>query len=148
MKQPNVQDQHTRQQSLRLLMKGVAEDVKAYRTLQTLLEQQFHAALRYQATPLSELAAQITALVEALEQTRRQRLVLVEHLLGAGSTMAAVFPLVSDSPRTALESGWQLLEQLVLDCKQRNLRNSKLMMEQQDMMQKIMHGEEQIYAPV
>jgi len=129
------------------LMKGVAEDVKAYRHLQALLEDQFNAALRYQAARLNELAGQITGTVDALEQRRQQRVFLVENLLGAGGTMARAFPMLTGNAREALESGWQLLEDLVVDCKQRNVRNCNLMMDQQNIMQKVLHGEEQIYAP-
>jgi len=147
MNRPKIGGNPTHPQLLSLLMKGVSEDVKAYRTLQTLLEEQFDAALRYQAARLNALAEQVTETVDALEQRRQQRVFLIENLLGAGGTMAGAFPLLTSGARTALESGWQLLEELVVDCKQRNVRNCKLMMEQQDIMQKVMHGEEHIYAP-
>ncbi|GGC74566.1 flagellar export chaperone FlgN [Undibacterium terreum] len=138
----------THPQLLGLLMKGVAEDVKTYRSLQILLEDQFNAALRYQATQLNEIAEQITATVDTLEQRRQQRVFLVENLLGPNGTVAGAFPILTGNAREAMESGWQLLEELVIDCKQRNVRNSKLMMDQQNIMQKVLHGdEEQIYAP-
>ncbi|HTD04157.1 flagellar export chaperone FlgN [Undibacterium sp.] len=147
MSKPAYGSNPTHPQLLSRLMKGVAEDVKAYRHLQALLEDQFNAALRYQAARLNELAGQITGTVDALEQRRQQRVFLVENLLGAGGTMARAFPMLTGNAREALESGWQLLEDLVVDCKQRNVRNCNLMMDQQNIMQKVLHGEEQIYAP-
>ncbi|MFZ6647535.1 flagellar export chaperone FlgN [Undibacterium sp. TJN25] len=137
----------THPQQLSLLMKGVAEDVKAYRSLQLLLDDQFNAALRYQAAQLNELAAQITGLVDMMEQRRQQRVFLIENLLGADGTMAVAIGILTGAPRDALKSGWQLLEELAIDCKQRNTRNCSLMMNQQSIMQAALHGEEQIYAP-
>lgn len=134
-------------QLLSLLMKGVAEDVKTYRYLQVLLEDQFNAALHYQAAQLSELAGHITGTVDTLEQRRRQRVFLIENLFGTGGAMANVFGMLSGTAREALETGWKQLEELVTDCKERNVRNCNLMMDQQSIMQRVLHGEEQIYAP-
>ncbi len=42
---------------------------------------------------------------------------------------------------------WVALEQMVLECKRLNARNSDLLTEQYSIMQRVLHGEEDTYAP-
>jgi flagella synthesis protein FlgN len=42
---------------------------------------------------------------------------------------------------------WERLEQLVRDCKQATARNGSLMADQYTVMQRVLHGEDQLYAP-
>jgi flagella synthesis protein FlgN len=137
----------TRKEVLACLMRDVALDLDGYRELSVLLDDQFHAALRYETAKLGEVAARIATLVDALESRRAQRVALVSGLLGKGATMAGVLPLLNGAVRDALESGWKSLESLVQESKQRNERNCKLLMDQHGIMQRVLHGEEQIYAP-
>jgi flagella synthesis protein FlgN len=137
----------TRQGRLTSLMRGVGEDVRDYRLLRSLLDEQFDAALRHSTPRLTELADSLAALVDVLEQRRKERVMLVDALLGAGAAMSATFPLLNGSARTALESGWRMLDALVHECKRLNTRNGRLMMDQQSIMQRVLRGEEQTYAP-
>jgi flagellar biosynthesis protein FlgN len=137
----------TRQGHLTRLMRGVGEDVRDYRLLKSLLDEQFDAALRHRTARLKELADGIASLVDVLEQRRRERVALVGGLLGAGAAMTATFGLLDGSARTALESGWRMLDVLVHECKRLNTRNGQLMMDQQSIMQRVLRGEEQTYAP-
>ncbi|HEY4066965.1 MAG TPA: flagellar export chaperone FlgN [Burkholderiaceae bacterium] len=137
----------TRQGRLTSLMRGVGEDVRDYRLLKTLLDEQFDAALRHRTPRLKELAESITSLVDVLEPRRRERVALVGDLLGAGAAMTATFPMLNGSARVALESGWRILDALVRECKRLNTRNGQLMMDQQSIMQRVLRGEEQTYAP-
>jgi flagella synthesis protein FlgN len=82
-----------------------------------------------------------------LEQRRKERVTLVATLLGAGAAMTSTFALLNGNTRAALESGWRMLEALVSECKRLNVRNGQLMMEQQSIMQRVLRGEEQTYAP-
>ncbi len=137
----------TRQQALARVLRGVADDVAAYCALLLLLEQQFEAALRHHGARLGELAEQITQAVEPIEARRRQRVSLVAALLGPEGKMRDIAALLKGSARVQLEQNWLGLEQMVAECKRRNVRNSELLTMQYSIMQRVLHGEEQIYAP-
>lgn len=137
----------TRQQAMQLLLEGVAADLLAYQDLLGLLEQQFDAALRHQSARLGELAAVISAAVDTLSARRLQRVALASRLLGPGAAMGQVFALLKHEPRVRLEQDWLALEQMVLECKRMGKRNSDLMVDQYSIMQRVLHGEDQIYAP-
>ena len=137
----------SRQEALALLMRGVGQDLRDYRRLKALLEEQFMAALRHQTALLKDLAARVATMVEVLELRRRERVALVGLVAGVGAQMGAIFPLLADGERGALESGWKLLNAVVNECKQLNARNGRLITDQQGIMQRVLHGEEQVYAP-
>lgn len=136
-----------RQEVMKRLLHGVAEDLQAYPQLATLLEQQFQAAVRHQNALLAELADTISALVDTMQQRRAQRVALVQRLLGPNGTMAQAFALLKNAARERMEADWSALEQLVIECKRLGKRNSDLLVEQYSIMQRVLHGEEQIYAP-
>ncbi len=137
----------TRAGMLDRLLRGVGEDVRDYRVLMGLLETQFELALRHEAAPMESLSARISALVDVLDARRRERVSLVEHLQGPGRRMADVFGLLPPQRRRLLETGWQTLEKLVRDCKALNARNCRLLMDQQAILQRVLHGDDEIYAP-
>jgi flagella synthesis protein FlgN len=45
------------------------------------------------------------------------------------------------------QADWERLETLVRDCKQATARNGNLMAEQFTIMQRLLHGEDDTYAP-
>ena len=45
------------------------------------------------------------------------------------------------------DAGSGALEQMVLECKRLNARNSEFLTEQYSIMQRVLHGEEDTYAP-
>lgn len=137
-----------RQQAMLALLRGVADDVAAYTSLLDLLEQQFDAIVRHQSAQLAQLSEIILPAIEAMEARRRERVALVAVLLGADAGMAQVFILVKGATRQMLEEQWLALEKMVVECKRRNTRNSELLTEQYSIMQRVLHGEEQLYAPV
>ena len=96
----------TRQDAMRALLAGIAEDVRAYPLLQNLLEQQFQAALRHQATQLGQVAEAISTLVDALQQRRELRVALAQRLLGPTANMAQAFALLKNPAREKIESDW------------------------------------------
>ncbi|CDG82551.1 flagellar export chaperone FlgN [Janthinobacterium agaricidamnosum] len=137
----------TRPQALTRVLRGVSDDIAAYGALLELQEQQFQAALRHQPARLSALAESINAAVDGMEQRRRQRVSLVRGLSGAGGTMNQIIELLQGAPRLQLETDWAALEQMVLECKRLNQRNSHLLTEQYSIMQRVLHGEDDTYAP-
>mgnify|MGYP000453944823 CR=1 FL=1 len=137
----------TRDQAVAKLAAGIQADLAASTTLLELLERQFDAALRHRSAQLGELAEQLMPALEAMEQRRVQRVALVRALLGPDGDMAKLIATMAAPRRAALAADWHALEQMVLECKRLNARNSALLTEQFSIMQRVLHGEEQIYAP-
>ena len=137
----------TRQEAVRRVLQGMTDDRVGYAALQTLLEEQFQATLQHQSTRLTALADQVIAAVEPLDARRRQRVSLVTALLGPQGDMPQLFALLQEDARATAERDWVALEQMVLECKRLNARNSDLLTEQYSIMQRVLHGEEDTYAP-
>ncbi|MGK5051656.1 flagellar export chaperone FlgN [Janthinobacterium sp. RB2P8] len=137
----------TRQEAMRRILQGMTDDNVGYAVLKTLLEEQFQATLHHQSAQLTALADQVIAAVEPLDARRRQRVCLVTALLGQQGDMAQLFALLQEDARNKAEADWAALEQMVLECKRLNTRNSDLLTEQYSIMQRVLHGEEDTYAP-
>ncbi|MDI3296566.1 flagellar export chaperone FlgN [Janthinobacterium tructae] len=137
----------TRQEAVRRVLQGMTDDNVGYAALKTLLEEQFQATLQHQSTRLTALADQVIAAVEPLDARRRQRVSLVTALLGPQGDMPQLFALLQEDARATAERDWVALEQMVLECKRLNARNSDLLTEQYSIMQRVLHGEEDTYAP-
>jgi len=137
----------SRQDAMRLLLGGIADDLQAYQTLNTLLQQQFQAALRHKAAELGPVAEAISTLVDTMQARRVQRVALVQRLVGPDGTMKQAFALLKNAAREKMEADWNTLEQAVIECKRISKRNGDLLVEQYSIMQRVLHGEEQIYAP-
>lgn len=130
------------------LLRGVADDVVAYTSLLEMLDQQFDAIVQHRTERLTQLGEIILPSIEAMEARRQERVTLVATLLGPDAGMAQVFTLLKGATRQMLEEHWLSLEKMVTECKRRNIRNSELLTEQYSIMQRVLHGEEQLYAPV
>ena len=137
----------SRQDAMRQLLAGIAEDLQAYQVLHELLQQQFQAALRHKAAELGAAAEAITALVDAMQARRALRVALVQRLVGPQGTMMQAFALLKNAAREKMEADWNSLEQAVIACKALSKRNGDLLVEQYSIMQRVLHGEEHIYAP-
>ena len=137
----------SRQDAMRQLLAGIAEDLLAYQTLQDLLQQQFQAALRHKASELGPVAEAISTLVDTMQARRALRVALVQRLVGPQGTMLQAFALLKNAAREKMEADWNTLEQAVIACKALSKRNGDLLVEQYSIMQRVLHGEEQIYAP-
>lgn len=137
--------------ALASLLRDAQADLADYDTLAQLLEQQFEGALRYDAAQLHALAQQINPLLDALDLRRRARVTLVTQLLGpqTPASMASLFERLPAARRAPVQALWDRLEQAVIDCKTRNARNARLMTEQQALLQRVLHGEQEpLYADV
>ena len=133
---------------LRALVAGVHADQTDYQTLRGLLAEQFQAALRHDTASLTDLGERITALVAVLEGRRRERMRGVALLgIRPPATMAQVIALFAPAMRGPLQQLWQGLEALVVECKQLNSRNCRLLTEQHALMQRVLAGEADTYVP-
>lgn len=129
------------------ITRGVSHDLRDYCVLRSLLEEQFHAALRHEVTTLATLADCITKLVDGLECRRVERVLLVEALVGPGAQMVTLMARVGGERQQYLASAWVTLQAAVKDCKDLNARNCRLMTDQRDIMQRLLHGEDVGYVP-
>jgi flagella synthesis protein FlgN len=137
----------TRDQAVFRLAEGVQADLAACAELQGLLERQFDAAVRHRSGELADMAAALTPALDAMDARRQQRVALVRALLGPAATMNELIATLAGSARDALAANWHDLEQMVIECKGMTTRNSALLAEQFSIMQRVLHGEEQVYAP-
>jgi len=137
-----------RQDVLARLVSDVRADLVDYQHLHTQLQAQFQAAVCHDTDTLTTLAEEITALVETLDQRRRDRVRLAGSLLGGQGavTIPVLMHSLPDAVRDALQPLWLRLEALVSQCKGLNIRNCHLMVEQQAIMLRVLHGEEALYA--
>lgn len=135
------------------IAQGMQQDVSGYGALHGLLKQQFHAALRHDAAQMEALATAITTQAQQLENNRSTRVQHVQALLPPGSkvSMQAVFALLQPPLQTQLQALWAQLEAQVVACKNQNLRNCQLIMEQAEIMRSVIMGAAAapaIYAPI
>ncbi|WP_371867261.1 flagellar export chaperone FlgN [Duganella lactea] len=137
----------SRQDAMRALLAGIAADLQAYPQLEQALQQQFDAALRHKSADLAAAAEAITTLVDAMQQRRAERVALVQRLVGETGNMVQAFALLKSPAREKMEADWTSLEAAVIECKRLSKRNGDLLAEQYTIMQRVLHGEEQIYAP-
>lgn len=137
----------TRQQAQALLADGVQADVRDSAEVLDLLERQFEAALRHRSGELTRLAELLSPLLDAMEARRRERVALVRALLGAAGTMGQYIGALPAPAGAALGAAWSSLERTVQACKDATARNGNLLAEQYMVMQRVLHGEDGIYAP-
>ena len=131
---------------------GLQQDALLYTALRDLLQQQFHAALRHSATDMEQVALQITGVVQKLDVTRQARSDHVRALLPDGAPLSMRAALAQLQPPLQQQLGqlWAQLEAQVLHCKELNVRNCQLIMEQAELMRTVIVGNvpSDIYAPL
>ena len=137
----------TRDQAHAQLAADVRADLAATGAMLALLERQFDAAVRHNSDELAALAAELAPALDAMETRRVLRVSLVRALAGQEGTMATLIASLQEPARTAVSGDWAELEQRVRACKQATTRNSALLADQFTVMQRVLHGEEQVYAP-
>ncbi|MGE5451521.1 MAG: flagellar export chaperone FlgN [Acidobacteriota bacterium] len=137
-----------RQQAMARLIEDLLADVRDYGELRGVLEQQFHAAVRHETVRLEQLAACIVTLVDTLDQRREDRLMLMYALTGEDQprNLDRILMQLPLAMRSKVEAQWQALESAVRECKALNTRNCELIVEQNALMQRVLHGEEGLYV--
>ncbi|HSD40195.1 MAG TPA: flagellar export chaperone FlgN [Rhodocyclaceae bacterium] len=146
--------QQGREQALQRLALGVQADLNDYGSLQVLLQTQFEAALRHQTAGLAQVADEITALCQILQARRLERVTLVAQcaeLARDASPQEKVEALLAHLPsayRGAAQAIWHKLQALVHECKALNVRNCTLLMDQHEIMQRVLNDESDIYVPL
>ncbi|MBU0602991.1 MAG: flagellar protein FlgN [Gammaproteobacteria bacterium] len=129
------------------LVRDMHSDAAAYRDLRTLLDAQFDAAVRHDAVAVRDIAGHIAESVERLDARRVLRVRLVTQLFGADARMDSMFDAMATDNGVRCRALWQELEEHVVECKRLNARNCALMSDQYEIMTRLLHGEDQTYAP-
>lgn len=137
----------TRGQALEAILRGLVADLDGYRRLEALLGEHFHAALRHDSQRAAQAGDAIAALAGELEAHRAERASLARRLLRGDVRMADVFVLMNAEAREQAERAWTELERRVRDCKALNERNCRLVMDQFEIMQRVLDGEADVYVP-
>lgn len=140
----------TVREALGRLIKGVHADLGDYRTLRELLEAQFEAALKHRSAVITDVADRISALTAQLEKRRLERVALAKVLAGkqGNVTIAAVSARLPANARPAFDEWWNALEKLVQECKRLNQRNCDLLMNQHEILQRVLRTDAGgTYAP-
>lgn len=132
------------------LASGVRADLAEYSKLRALLEEQFDAALHHQSERLVHIAERMSAATDTLERRREERVALIRILLGAerAPSMTAVSNMLTETSRRVFDAWWNALESLVRECKTLNMRNCRLLTDQHEIMQRVLNGEADTYAPL
>jgi flagella synthesis protein FlgN len=137
----------TRDQANAELGADVRADLEATGAMLDLLQRQFDAAIRHRTAELAELAAQLEPALEQMDVRRQRRVSLVRALHGPDATMSGLIEALPQPARQQLAEDWAELESRVRACKEATTRNANLLAEQFSVMQRVLHGEEQLYAP-
>ncbi|MFC4308143.1 flagellar export chaperone FlgN [Steroidobacter flavus] len=131
----------TVREALGRLIKGVHADLGDYRTLRELLDVQFEAALKHRSAVITDIADRISVLTTQMEKRRAERLALAKVLVGkqpGAVTISAVSARLPANARPAFDEWWQTLETLVQECKRLNQRNCDLLMNQHEILQRVL----------
>lgn len=139
----------TRNELLARLTRGLNADLVDYGELRKLLKKQFDAALHHRSEELSGIVIAVTDLAETIEERRSERVELVSALLNGDrdASVSKVFALLPEAPREMLKTWWRELENLVRECKELNARIGRLVMDQHEIMKRILDREVDIYVP-
>ncbi|KMN38308.1 MULTISPECIES: flagellar export chaperone FlgN [Chromobacterium] len=137
-----------REQAFKQLLATVQQDLQGYRQLEQLLEQQFSAALAHQTETLKQLGDDIVGQCDTLQASRDQRLQLAGRLLGDGraASMDAVLKLLPVAVEPACRQRWDALVAQIRQCQTLNLRNGQLLQQQQELMNRVLNGDSDVYC--
>lgn len=130
------------------LLRDLHADGFGYKLLRDLLEAQFQGALKHDAEALLRVGGEIETLCGQMEQRRAKR----EELLGSllkqppRPSMKRLIEALPGAAARTLAGLWAEVEQQLHVCKELNLRNCRLIMEQQEMMQRLLGEDGGVYA--
>lgn len=142
--------------ALQKLFQGMRADVEDYRRLRELLEEQFEAIVRHRAEQVRDVVGRISDLASTLDARRRERVELARRLTPAGQrpSIVLIAAKLQGASRVAFDECWTSLEALARECKQLNERNCHVLMEQHEIMRRVLaqvarghSAEADTYAP-
>lgn len=135
---------------LQRLFGGMKADVQDYGRLRELLDAQFNAALLLEGPELGELASRISELTALLEKRRRERVAIARRFARTKTgpvSMSVIAARLKGEARNTFNMCCAALEAILRECKELSARNGRLLMEQRDIMQRVLGREPDTYAP-
>lgn len=123
-------------------------DLLAYQDLIIQLKQQFEASVSQQTARLNEVLSGISELLAAIELRRQRRVKIVQALSPADPRCAALIATFPAALQSVCLDKWQQLEALLQEARQLNQRNGEFILSQQEIMQRVLFGEQDIYDPL
>lgn len=130
----------TRRAALQKLFHDMRADIEDYQRLRQLLQEQFEAAVRHRTEQVRELVERISGIATVLEARRRERVALVRKLAprAVKPTIEQLSSQLQGPARASFDRCWTSLYALLEDCKRLNERNCHLLMEQHDIMDRVL----------
>lgn len=126
-------------QVVKLLVKGINDDVHNCEVMQQLLVAQQQSLAQTDTERLTELNQQLNDNMSELAKNGRQRFALLEKL-GLPADKNGMMTLFERLPSTAaqrISEQWQKLEVRLKQCKKLNDRNGQLLSAQQEMLLRV-----------
>ncbi len=139
-----------RRDALLQILAGMREDMQDYSRLRELLDAQFLAAIQHDSVEIASVGERIVELTARMESRRQRRVELATIIVGepgARVSIERVAEQLRGAARTTFEASWNQLEAQLQQCKSLNQRNCRLLMDQHDIMQRVLHSENDTYAP-
>ncbi|WP_260466812.1 flagellar protein FlgN [Pandoraea apista] len=129
-------------------MEGFAIDRNRHADMSKLLDRQFAAALRRDASSLTETGDEILALANVLGASHETRRKEIRALVAPmkPESVAQVCEALPGTARDKLMREWAQFELRVLECSRLNQRNAALMTSQYATMQRVLQGEVDTYV--
>ena len=133
---------------LREFMLDIQTDRHDYTALETLLAQQFSAALAQDGAALAQVAEEIHSLLDRLQRHQQRRQQLLRELMPATTrrTPGDFFASLPAAVGSRCTVPWQALCAQAAHCKQLNERNGILLQGQHELYQRVLFGESDTYA--
>ncbi|MGL5005866.1 MAG: flagellar export chaperone FlgN [Plesiomonas sp.] len=135
---------------VKTLLQTLTQDLRDYRQLLPLLQQQYALMQQRDSHGLSHNNRQLQPLLHTLQQHATER---CQHLHAIGLSadtqgMHALFRLLPDALSVAAQQQWQQLHQLICDCQQQNSRNGKLLAQQKQLVTQLLQPDAGLtYSP-
>ncbi|MDW5417378.1 flagellar export chaperone FlgN [Iodobacter sp. CM08] len=133
---------------IRQFAADLQSDVGAYQALIDLLELQFTASLNQQTAQLSALLARISTQLAEIELRRQRRSKIIKALSPDDARCEALIATLPNALQSVCQQKWQQLALLLKQAKALNQRNGEFILSQQEIMQRILFGEQDIYDPL
>lgn len=140
-----------REQLLDVIAQDIQQDSEGYLALRKLMQDLYAQLLLRDCQQIDQLNLQINQLIEQLRaRAQRRNKIITAFGIMAGAqamqTLLAVFP----APRgEQLQKQWAQLTHLVVECKQLNERNGKLLSMHNDILSKLLNisADSPLYTP-
>lgn len=140
-----------REQLLDVIEQDIQQDHGDYLNLRGLMHGLYTQLLLRDCQQIDQLNAQINHLIEQLRlrAQRRNKILTAFGIMAGTEAMHTLFAAFPAARTEQLHKAWSRLTQLVIECKQLNERNGKLLSMHNDILSKLLHisSDSPLYSP-